>query len=103
MQAPRSVADYLLLLFRLSLTRPLARALRQALVAAALAAGAAVARDCDTYSFCDDPGMTIVEGNFEYGLAAYGHTCLADTKNAQSFRYGWSLAGLCLEGVCLRV
>jgi hypothetical protein len=47
--------------------------------------------------------MTIVEGNFEYGVAAYGHTCLADTKNAQSFRYGWSLAGLCLEGVCLRV
>jgi len=58
----------------------------KALVASALAAGAA-ARDCDTYSFCEDPGMTIAEGNFEYGVSAYGHTCLADTKNAQSFRY----------------
>jgi len=71
--------------------------LLQALVASALAAGAA-ARDCDTYSFCEDPGMTIAEGNFEYGVSAYGHTCLADTKNAQSFRYK-AAAGMCCQGV----
>ena len=58
----------------------------QAFVVAAFAA-TTVARDCDTYSFCEDPGMTIAEGNFEYGVSKYGHTCLADTKNAQSFRW----------------
>ena len=41
---------------------------------------------CDDYSFCSDPGMDIVYGNYEFGATYDAHTCLAETKNAQSFR-----------------
>ena len=44
------------------------------------------AQICDDYSFCSDPGMTIVEGNYGFGETIWGHSCVATTKNAQSFR-----------------
>jgi hypothetical protein len=46
------------------------------------------AMDCDDYSFCEDPGMKIIEGNYAFGQTYGDQTCLATTQNAQSFRYG---------------
>ena len=56
------------------------------LVAALGALAIATGMDCDTYSFCSDPGMTIIDGNFEFGETFAGHSCLAGIKNAQDFR-----------------
>lgn len=46
----------------------------------------ASATNCDEYSFCEDPGMTIIDGNYKFGQSYHDQTCLATTENAQSFR-----------------
>lgn len=48
---------------------------------------AASATNCDEYSFCEDPGMSMIEGNYQFGQTYGDQSCLATTENAQSFRF----------------
>jgi hypothetical protein len=51
----------------------MSRTVDRTLVIAALV-GLATGNECDVYSFCSEPGMTIVDEKFEYGQTFQGHT-----------------------------